>query len=57
MKEFFDLGLPYEMLSFGAAGSIGLGSKSRAVYLGLKVLPMNFSPDGDLGGVCPLGDI
>jgi hypothetical protein len=55
MKAFLERGLPYEEGSIGSVlpeiCSTGFGSRSNAVYLGLKVLPMNFSPDGDLGGV------
>jgi hypothetical protein len=36
---------------------MGFGSSKRAVCFGLSVLPMNFSPEGDRGGVYPLGDI
>jgi len=35
---------------------VSFASSKLAVYFGLIVLPKNFSPDGDLGGVYPLGD-
>ena len=34
------------------ANGLGLASSKLEVYLGLRVLPRYFSPDGDLGGVC-----
>ena len=59
LKGFLLLGLPYELgwISSELVTSVGLGSRSCAVCFGLIVLPRNFSPDGDLGGVYPLGDI
>jgi hypothetical protein len=61
MKAFLERGLPYDAGSIWSAlpeiYSTGFGSNRRAVCLGLRVLPMNFSPEGDLGGVCPFGDI
>jgi hypothetical protein len=30
---------------------VGFGSSRRAVCFGLKVLPINFSPEGERGGV------
>ena len=36
---------------------MGLVSKRADVCFGLKVLPRNLSPDGDLGGVYPFGEL
>jgi hypothetical protein len=54
------LGLPYPFAiisSFDAYCDDILVSRRAAVCLGLSVLPRNLSPEGDLGGVYPLGDI
>ena len=58
MKGFLDFGLPYELgwISSDYIGWVSFASSRLAVYLGLIVLPKNFSPDGDLGGVYPLGE-
>lgn len=52
-------GLPYEsgcnVFSSECKVADGLVSSSAVCY-GLIVLPRNFSPDGDLGGVCPFGE-
>ena len=56
LSKFFPSGLPYEPGCMSSTyRSEGLTS-SNADYFGLNVLPKNFSPEGDLGGVCPLGE-
>ncbi len=59
MNAFFERGLPYDEGSIWSVRtySTGFGSNKRAVCFGLSVLPINFSPEGDLGGVWPFGDI
>lgn len=52
LSKFLLLGLPYEPGCKSSANIVeGLASRKLAVDFGLIVLPKNFSPEGDLGGV------
>lgn len=55
----FERGLPYDsaVRSSDERIPMGRGSRNREVCFGLSVLPMNFSPEGERGGVYPLGDV